>query len=230
MIKRAQKSFGRIFTVSGVIVAFRKTAVHQVGYWSSDMLTEDIDITWKLQRAGWTVNFEPHALVWILMPETIRGLWKQRLRWAMGGAQVLLRNLDVFIRLRQHYMWPLLAEMVASVFWSYLMLTLTLLWLLGLLLPKGLLPVIGSPLIPQGSGIILGTTCLLQFALSKWLDSRYDQGLGRNYYWMIWYPFVFWIISIASTVVAYPKVLLRRDGKRARWVSPDRGIRPGGRV
>ena len=27
------------------------------------MLTEDIDITWKLQRAGWDVRFEPNALV-----------------------------------------------------------------------------------------------------------------------------------------------------------------------
>ncbi|EPA2181083.1 poly-beta-1,6-N-acetyl-D-glucosamine synthase, partial [Acinetobacter baumannii] len=89
MIKRAQRTFGRLFTVSGVITAFRKSAVHQVDYWSPNMLTEDIDITWKLQRAGWDIRFEPNALVWILMPETLNGLWKQRLRWAMGGAQVL---------------------------------------------------------------------------------------------------------------------------------------------
>ena len=97
-IKRAQRIFGRIFTVSGVIAAFRKSAVHQVGYWSADALTEDIDVTWKLQRAGWDVRFEPNALTWILMPETLRGLWKQRLRWAMGGAQVLLKNLDAALR------------------------------------------------------------------------------------------------------------------------------------
>jgi poly-beta-1,6-N-acetyl-D-glucosamine synthase len=230
MIKRAQQSFGRLFTVSGVITAFRRAAVHQVGYWSPDMLTEDIDITWKLQRAGWKVHFEPNALVWILMPETLRGLWKQRLRWAMGGAQVLLRNFDVLLRPRLSFMWPLLIEMCASVFWSYLMLALTLLWLAGLVLPAGMLPVIGSPLIPQGSGLILGATCLLQFAFSKWLDGRYETGLGRNYYWMIWYPVVFWIVNIASTVAAYPRVLARRGGKRARWVSPDRGVRPGGSV
>ncbi|HVN42818.1 MAG TPA: glycosyltransferase, partial [Steroidobacteraceae bacterium] len=50
LIKRAQRSFGAIFTVSGVITAFRKSAVHQVGYWSPNAMTEDIDITWKLQR------------------------------------------------------------------------------------------------------------------------------------------------------------------------------------
>ena len=31
MIKRAQRTFGRLFTVSGVITAFRKSAVHEVG-------------------------------------------------------------------------------------------------------------------------------------------------------------------------------------------------------
>lgn len=226
MIKRAQRNFGRLFTVSGVITAFRKSAIHQVGYWSADMLTEDIDITWKLQRAGWDVTFEPNALVWILMPETLRGLWKQRLRWAMGGAQVLLRNFEVMWHPSQKYMWPLMLEMCLSVFWSYLMLILVLLWLAGLALPHGVLPALSSPLIPQSGGVLLSATCLVQFGFSKWLDSRYDRGLGRNYYWMIWYPIVFWVINIASTVVAYPKVLLRRGGKRARWVSPDRGVRP----
>ncbi|WP_235445594.1 MULTISPECIES: poly-beta-1,6-N-acetyl-D-glucosamine synthase [Gulbenkiania] len=225
MIKRAQRSFGRLFTVSGVITAFRRSAVHEVGYWSPDMLTEDIDITWKLQRAGWDVRFEPKALVWILMPETLKGLWKQRLRWAMGGAQVLLKNLTILGRPSQNHLWPLMLELCLSLVWSYLMLLTTLLWMASLVLPAGTVPAVGSPLIPQWSGIILGATCLFQFALSKWLDSHYDKGLGRNYYWMIWYPLVFWIINIASTVTAFPKVLRRGDGKRARWVSPDRGIR-----
>jgi biofilm PGA synthesis N-glycosyltransferase PgaC len=225
-IKRAQRVFGRIFTVSGVITAFRKSAVHQVGYWSADMLTEDIDITWKLQRAGWDVRFEPNALTWILMPETLRGLWKQRLRWAMGGAQVLLKNLGALLAPRQSFLWPLLLEMCVSVVWSYAMVLLTALWLLGLLLPAGTVPVVGSPLSLQGSGVVLGATCLLQFAFSNWLDRRHDRGLARNLFWMIWYPVVFWVINCAVTVVAYPKVLLRHRGARARWISPDRGVRP----
>jgi biofilm PGA synthesis N-glycosyltransferase PgaC len=226
VIKRAQRTFGRLFTVSGVVTAFRKSAVHQVGYWSADMLTEDIDITWKLQRAGWDVRFEPKALTWILMPETLRGLWKQRLRWAMGGAQVLLKNLDVLRHPSQGYMWPLLAEMLVSLAWSYAMLALTVAWLAGLVLPAGALPVVASPLGPQASGLVLGAACLLQFTLSAWLDRRYERGLFRNLFWMIWYPFAFWLINTASTVVAYPRVLARGHGQRARWVSPDRGIRP----
>jgi len=223
MIKRAQRTFGRLFTVSGVITAFRKSALHDVGYWSADMLTEDIDITWKLQRAGWDIRFEPRALVWILMPETLRGLWKQRLRWATGGAQVLLKNLDVVAQPQQNHLWPLLLELCLSLLWSYLMLALTAVWLAGLVLPHGIVPLIGSPLIPRWGGALLGATCLLQFAISKWLDSRYDHQLGRNYYWMVWYPLAFWLINIAATVVAFPRAL-KRSSERARWVSPDRGV------
>ena len=225
MIKRAQRTFGRLFTVSGVITAFRKSAVHEVNYWSPNMLTEDIDITWKLQRAGWDIRFEPNALVWILMPETFRGLWKQRLRWAMGGAQVLMKNLDVFLKPKLNFLWPLMFELCLTLVWSYLMLIMAVLWLIHFVFPLGQLSGISSPFLPYGSGILLGATCLIQFAMSKWMDSRYEPNLGKNYYWMIWYPFVFWLITITATIIAFPKVLLRGKEKRARWVSPDRGIR-----
>ncbi len=225
MIKRAQQSFGRLFTVSGVITAFRKSAVHAVGYWSPDMLTEDIDITWKLQRAGWNIHFEPNALVWILMPETLNGLWKQRLRWAMGGAQVLLKNIDVLMKPQLNFLWPLMMELILTLVWSYLMLLLAVVWLVHFIVPITGVGDIGSPFLPYGTGMLLGATCLLQFAISKWMDSRYEPALAKNYFWMIWYPFVFWLITITASIVAFPKVLKLGTGQRARWVSPDRGIR-----
>jgi biofilm PGA synthesis N-glycosyltransferase PgaC len=226
MIKRAQRSFGRLFTVSGVITGFRKSAVHSVGYWSPDMLTEDIDITWKLQREGWDIRFEPNALVWILMPETFSGLWKQRLRWAMGGAQVLLKNIDVLFKPKLNFLWPLMMELILTLVWSYMMLIMAVIWLLHFIIPMGGIgDLVSSPFLPYGTGMLLGATCLLQFALSKWMDSRYEPSLGKNYFWMIWYPFVFWLITITASIVAFPKVLRRGTGQRARWVSPDRGIR-----
>ncbi|AXQ23178.1 poly-beta-1,6 N-acetyl-D-glucosamine synthase [Acinetobacter wuhouensis] len=228
MIKRAQSTFGRLFTVSGVITAFRKSAVHEVGYWSPNMLTEDIDVTWKLHRAGWEVRFEPNALVWILMPETFNGLWKQRLRWAMGGAQVLLKNIDVLLKPKLNFLWPLIIELILTLVWSYLMLIMVIFWILHLVLPLLGTPAISSPLLPMGTGILLGTTCLLQFAISKWMDSRYESTLVKNYYWMIWYPFVFWLITVTASIVAFPKVLKLGSSKRARWVSPDRGMRQDG--
>ena len=230
MIKRAQRSFGRLFTVSGVITAFRKSAVHSVGYWSPNMLTEDIDITWKLQRAGWDIRFEPNALVWILMPETLTGLWKQRLRWAMGGAQVLLKNIDVLFKPQLNFLWPLMIELILTLVWSYLMLFMAVIWLIHFVIPLPMFGEVSSPFLPYGTGMLLGATCLLQFAISKWMDSRYEPALAQNYYWMIWYPLVFWLITITASIVAFPKVLKLGTGQRARWVSPDRGLRENSQI
>jgi biofilm PGA synthesis N-glycosyltransferase PgaC len=144
----------------------------------------------------------------------------------MGGAQVLLGNLDALVRPSQRALWPLLLEMCASAAWAYAMVLVAATWLAGLVLPPGTLPAVASPLGVQGSGVLIGTTCLLQFVFASWLDRRHDRGLARNLVWMIWFPVVFWLIGCVATVVAYPKVLVRGAGARARWVSPDRGIRP----
>ena len=225
LIKRAQRIYGRIFTVSGVVAAFRKSALHAVGYWNTDMVTEDIDVSWRLQLNHWDVRYEPNALCYILMPETFRGLWGQRLRWAQGGVEVLLRYWRKLLTWRSRRMWVVGLELIVSMFWAYVMGAVFALWLVGLVVP--LPPPFGVPtLLPGWAGVILGGTCLLQFAVSIGIDSRYEPALGRYYYWMIWYPMVYWVIQTAATIVSVPKALLKRRGQRAVWISPDRGVRP----
>jgi poly-beta-1,6-N-acetyl-D-glucosamine synthase len=33
-------------------------------------------------------------------------------------------------------------------------------------------------------------------------------------------------VSLFTTLVSFPRVLFKQHQKRARWVSPDRGIKP----
>ena len=228
LIKRSQRTFGKVFTVSGVIAAFRKRALHDVGYWSTDMLTEDVDISWKLQMRHWDVRFEPNALCWILMPETLRGLWRQRLRWSTGGMQVLLKNAHALLSWRQRRMWPVYLEYLTSAAWAYTMFTLVVMWLLGTVL--GLpVPIHVPTLLPQWTGVVIGTTCLIQVALGMAMDARHERHMGRYYFWMIWYPLAYWMLSMFTTIVGVPRAMARSRGERARWKSPDRGVVPGGR-
>lgn len=223
LIKRAQRVYGRLFTVSGVVSAFRKTALHEVGYWSPEMLTEDIDVSWKLQFAHWDIRFEPKALGWILMPETLSGLWKQRLRWAMGGIQVLLKYFPLLFSWRKRRMWIIYVEFVLSIAWAYSMSLTMLLSLLGLILTMPDFLYV-PPFIPGWNGVLIGTTCMLQIAVSMRLDYKYDFGLWKMYFWMIWYPLLYWMINMFTIVVAVPTTLLRNNRQRAVWDSPDRGL------
>lgn len=224
MIKRAQRIYGRVFTISGVVAAFRKSALHDVGFWSLNMVTEDIDISWKLQLRHWDIRFESHALCWILTPETLTGLWKQRLRWAQGGTEVLIKYLPRIPKWRMRRMWPVYLEYLTSVFWAYIMLSVFVLWTIGRFIELPY-PLHVPTLLPGWSGVVLGVTCLLQFAVSLTIDSRYEKGIGKVYYWMVWYPIVFWILNVFTSTVAVPKALFNNRGKRATWASPDRGIR-----
>lgn len=225
LIKRAQRIYGRIFTVSGVVSGYRKAALHRNRYWNTDMVTEDIDVTWLLQADHWDVRYEPNALCWILMPETLRGLWKQRLRWAQGGVEVLLRYGLKALRWRQRRMWGVVFEYTLSVIWAYVMATIFFLYFLGLVVPLPETLRVAS-ILPEWNGVLLGVTCLVQFAVSLLIDSRYEKGLWRIYFWVIWYPLGFWLISMLTTVAAVPKALVKGHGERAIWTSPDRGVRP----
>ncbi|MGA9962082.1 MAG: poly-beta-1,6-N-acetyl-D-glucosamine synthase [Azonexus sp.] len=228
LIKRAQRSVGLIFTVSGVITAFRRSALHEVGYWSPEKLTEDVDISWKLQLAGWEVRFEPRALCWILMPETLGGLWKQRLRWSMGGTQVLLDYWPQLLSAKTLRLWPLFIEYTMSITWACLFALLAVYRIADLIFFR--VDLQSVPILMLGwAGLLIGTTCLTQMMLSLVLDRPYDRGLLKNYFWMIWYPIIYWVITAATSVVALPRILLRDTEKRARWTSPDRGIKPDSR-
>ncbi len=224
LIKRTQRVYGQVFTVSGVVAAFRRKALDDVGYWSPDMITEDIDISWKLQKRHWSIFFEPRALCWILMPETLRGLWKQRLRWAQGGAEVFVKNLHGLWNWRNRRMWVLMLEFCLSTGWAFMFALSVLLYCVGLFIELPPEVSVRTLFPPAFTGMVLTVACLIQFFVSVLIDSRYERGLRRTLYWVIWYPAVFWMLSLFTTLVSFPKVMIGQRGKRARWVSPDRGI------
>lgn len=224
LIKRAQRVYGRVFTVSGVVVAFRRKALARVGYWSPDMITEDIDISWKLQRDHWTIFYEPRALCWILMPETLRGLWKQRLRWAQGGAEVFLKMSPLILRWRDMRLWPLVIEYVLSSAWAFCFALTIVFWTLGIFIPLPPELQVHQLLPPAFTGLVLCSACLLQFLTSMLIERRYEPQLSRSVFWVVWYPFAYWMMNLFTTLAAYPKLILKSHRARARWTSPDRGI------
>ena len=224
MVKRTQRNIGRIFTVSGVCTMFRLAALHDVKYWSSDTVTEDIDISWKLQLRYWDIRYEPRALTWILVPETLWALWKQRLRWAQGGYEAATKFSKEIFRWENRRMWIVSAEYWMSVLWCYA-LTFTILCFFGTYLAPEVWPepLRVPSLIPGWTGVILATVCLMQFTVGLALDSIYERrGLFRYMFWAIWYPAVYWLISAATTVVAVPKGMLKKRKPRTVWTSPTR--------
>ena len=218
--RRAQRVWGRILTMSGVVGAFHRNALLDAGLYSPDMATEDIDLSWKLQLRSWDIRYEPRAVVWMRVPSSLRGLWRQRLRWARGLAQVLRRHGGSAMTWKRRRLWPLVIESWLSIAWAYCFVVLTTLWIFCYAI--GYPPVGASP-IPNWWGMLIGTMCLFQLLTGVLLDRRYDRRIPVYYFTAVFYPLMYWIIMAIVTSIATPGAMLgMRKAEPVRW-KPVRG-------
>ncbi|NWG38616.1 MAG: poly-beta-1,6 N-acetyl-D-glucosamine synthase [Hydrogenophilaceae bacterium] len=214
VLRRSQRIWGRIVTVSGVVAAFRKTALLDVGGFSPDMPTEDIELTWKLQKRFWDVRYEPKALVWMTVPSTYKTHFRQRLRWARGLMQVLRRHRDVAFKWKLRRMWPIFSESVLSILWAVCFVLLTTIWAVSYAVGY---PPIGAHPIPNFWGMVIATTCLSQLLVGTWLDRRYDPETPWFFPYAVYYPIVYWMILSITTFLALPYLFKKPSGRAVTW-------------
>ena len=216
LLRRSQRIWGRIVTVSGVVAAFRKAALFDAGGFSPDMATEDIEMTWKLQKRFWDVRYEPRAIVWMTVPSTYKSHFKQRLRWARGLMQVLRRHCDVLANWKLRRMWPIYLESVLSTLWAISFVVLTSIWVVSY--SMGVPPVGANP-IPNFWGMVIATICIVQLITGTWMDRRYDPETTRYFPYAVYYPIVYWMILQVTTVVSLHHLLLKPGRKAVRWTT-----------
>lgn len=90
--RRAYALLDAITVVPGAVGAWRREAVLAVGGFVSDTLAEDMDLTWRLRRAGWRITNEPDALGFTEAPDSLETLYRQRFRWSFGTLQCLWKH------------------------------------------------------------------------------------------------------------------------------------------
>lgn len=90
---RAAQSFLRLVNIiPGPIGVFRKKAIEQAGYYSSDTFAEDADLTLKILAKGWRIYYEPRSISWTEAPVKLQQLLKQRYRWTRGILQAIRKH------------------------------------------------------------------------------------------------------------------------------------------
>jgi len=221
-VKRAEVLWGALMTVSGAWVAYRVQAVHECGGWKSDSSTEDIDLSWRIQGAGWHIGFAGDWLARVEMAPSWKSLWLQRRRWSAGIGRAL----------RDHF--PKIWGPGSTLLPVGIMALATTAWLWGCLI-RILLAIIGwaaelfmhgfravwaddaSPLLHDWLflSIYLGT-----FALQV-VSAMAADGLRWKRYPVLLllaplYPIYFWIILFTGYFFGFVKGFLRRDSGRWR--------------
>ena len=84
---------GIVMIVPGALGAFSKKRLMQCGLYDRDTITEDFDLTIKIAKGGGKIVAIP-AITYTECPTTLRGFYKQRVRWYGGVFQGLLKHTD----------------------------------------------------------------------------------------------------------------------------------------
>jgi cellulose synthase/poly-beta-1,6-N-acetylglucosamine synthase-like glycosyltransferase len=87
--RRALSALDTLTVVPGAVGAWRRDVLREIGGFPPDTLAEDQDLTIAIQTQGYRVQFDPTAVAWTEAPDTVKGLAKQRFRWAYGTLQCL---------------------------------------------------------------------------------------------------------------------------------------------
>lgn len=98
-MKRAQTLFNIEYIIGGIGSTFRRSAIEQVGYYDTNTITEDIDITMKLLQLGnrhRRVRYASDVIAYTESVPDVRGLIRQRFRWKYGRSQAFLKNTNMF--------------------------------------------------------------------------------------------------------------------------------------
>lgn len=98
LIRKAQSALGCVLVVPGPIAALKREAVECVGMFTDDTFAEDFDITMRVLKEGYQVEYEDGAVAYTDAPKNLEDLMKQRRRWYRGMMQVLDKHRDMYLR------------------------------------------------------------------------------------------------------------------------------------
>lgn len=78
---------GMFLNFNGTAGIWRRRAIEDAGGWSADTLTEDMDLSYRAQLAGWKPLFDGSICVPAEVPEDMNAFKQQQFRWAKGSIQ-----------------------------------------------------------------------------------------------------------------------------------------------
>ena len=89
---------GLFFNFNGTAGVWRREAIETAGGWQHDTLTEDLDLSYRAQLAGWRFVFLEDVVTPAELPVEMNGFKTQQHRWARGALQTGFKLLPALFR------------------------------------------------------------------------------------------------------------------------------------
>ncbi|MES2953573.1 MAG: glycosyltransferase [Patescibacteria group bacterium] len=99
--KRADSVLGSIYIIGGAAGAFRREVFEKLGLYDQTNITEDIELSVRIQVAGMKIVYAAEAVVYTEGANDIRSLMKQRLRWKRGRIDTFIKYKKLFFSTKE---------------------------------------------------------------------------------------------------------------------------------
>jgi cellulose synthase/poly-beta-1,6-N-acetylglucosamine synthase-like glycosyltransferase len=94
----ARARAGMFFNFNGTAGVWRRRAIDEAGGWQHDTLTEDLDLSYRAQLAGWKFRFLSDVTAPAELPVEVNAFKRQQFRWAKGSIQTARKLLWRLLR------------------------------------------------------------------------------------------------------------------------------------
>ncbi len=93
-----RSALGMLMNFNGSCGVLRKKAILDAGGWASDTLSEDMDLSYRIQLRGWKATYLRDLVVSGEVPPSIAAFRSQQARWAKGSIQCSRKLLGLIWR------------------------------------------------------------------------------------------------------------------------------------
>lgn len=174
---------GALTIISGAFGLFNRQSVVEVGGYSHGTVGEDMELVVKLHRlcrdrgGPYRIAFEPEAVCWTEVPESLQVLARQRARWHRGALETFFKHRDMVFSPRYGRVgWlamgsVLLIDVIGPVVEAVGYLLIPAFWLTGTL-SLGYLEAFVSVSFVFGVLISVGALTLEESELRRFRDAR----------------------------------------------------------
>jgi len=131
MVEQSARCWNGLFmNFNGTAGVWRKQAISDAGGWQWDTLTEDIDLSYRVQLSGWKTAYLPDLVVPAEIPEDVSAFKSQQFRWAKGSIQTaiklmprvldskipIFKKIEAFFHLTHYMVHPLMVTLAVLAF------------------------------------------------------------------------------------------------------------------
>jgi cellulose synthase/poly-beta-1,6-N-acetylglucosamine synthase-like glycosyltransferase len=189
--------------------AFRADVLRKAGEYAKT-IGEDFEMTLRIHKLGYKIDFEPEAIAKSESPSSLRVLWNQRIRWFRGYLHGIRMHKDMLFRSK--FGLFLAYNFIANVIFPWFLFIAFFIFIVAVLTIQGFGATLAINMLYLTVSFFGLIPSFLVVCYSLWLDRNF------NKYSSFLVVFPMWIVySLFLDMVCMKAMILELTGKERKW-------------